>query len=386
MKILMCHNYYQQAGGEDQVFADESFLLQEHGHEVIQYVRHNKDVDDMSNVEKLRKTMWNPDTVVDLEPLIRRHAPPIMYCTNTFPLISPAAFDVARRYGVKVVQSIHNYRLVCPAATFFRAGKVCEDCMGKAIAIPGIKHACYRGKRRESAVVAMFEAYHRARKTYRNKVDRIIALTQFSKDKLIEGGIPADKMVVKTNFVHPDPGIGKGQGEYALFVGRLSDEKGVRSLVECWKSNADLPRLRIVGDGPLGPEVKAASDQLEHLDWEGRQPLSRVYELLGDAKCLIVPSICYEVCPKAILEAYAKSTPVVASRLGGMAELVGHERTGFLFEPGSPVELAKAVRKIFDNPDLTETLRRNARKEYEALYTAERNYNQLIGIFESALA
>ncbi|MCA9149686.1 MAG: glycosyltransferase [Planctomycetales bacterium] len=385
MKILMCHNYYQQAGGEDQVFADEAWLLRENGHDVVQYTRHNDDVDNLSQWQKFRKTMWNHDTVVDIERLIREHQPQIMHCTNTFPLISPSAYHTAQEHGVKVVQSIHNYRLMCPAATLLRDGKVCEDCIGRVIAWPGIVHKCYREDRKATAVLALYQTYHRWRKTWHRDVDRIIALTDFSREKLVAGGLPGNKMSVKRNFVHPDPGLGEGQGDYVLSAGRLSPEKGIDTLIQAWRRQSDLPTLKIIGSGPLEEQVRQAADELPHVEYLGRKPLDEVYNLLGQARCLIVPSVWYEVCPKTILESFAKGTPVIASRLGGMAELIDDERTGLLFEPGDPASLAAAVTKLVADPGRQEIYRSAARAEFETHYTAPMNYQQLIEIYRLAL-
>ena len=383
MKILLCHNYYQLAGGEDQVFADETNLLRENGHEVLHYTRHNDDVDAMSHREKIQAMLWNSRTYQELRELIQTEAPDVMHCTNTFPLISPAAYAAAREAGVGVVQSIHNYRLMCPNALFLREGKVCEDCLGKSFAWPAVRHACYRESRLASAAVAFYQWHHRRRGTWVNDVDLFVALTDFSRDALIAGGIPAEKITVKTNFIHPDPGLGDGQGGYALFVGRLSEEKGVQTLIRAWQTHGDgLPELRIIGGGPLEQTVSDAASQVEKLTYLGKQPLDEVYRNLDQASCLIVPSLWYEVCPKTILEAYAKGTPVVGSRLGGMSELIDEGRTGRLFSVGDAAALATAVRSLPANPSEQQNLRAQVRREYETKYTPERNYELLMQIYD----
>lgn len=385
MKILLCHNYYQQAGGEDQVFADETWLLESHGHEVIRYLRHNDDVDELSNYQKLRKTLWNPDTVRDLGEVIRRERPDVMHCTNTFPLISPAAYAVARQHGVRVVQSIHNYRLLCTAATLMRQDRVCEDCVGKFFSWPAVVHKCYRENRGATSVLALYQAFHRLRRTWHRDVDRFIALTEFSRDKLVMGGLPADRVDVKRNFVHPDPGAGTGQGDYFLFVGRLSQEKGIGTLLRAWSSHPDLPTLRLLGDGPLADDVRQADATLANVEWIGRRPLDEVYRQMGQAQAVIVPSVWYEVCPKTILEAFATGTPVIASRLGGMAELVTDGETGVLFEAGNAEELAKAVRSLAADASRRTQLRQAARRAYLERYTPQENYRLLLKIYQKAL-
>lgn len=385
MRILMCHNYYQQPGGEDQVFADERWLMRERGHEVMEYTRHNDDVEHMSSSGKVLATMWNRKTQHDLDKLLQSFQPDIVHCTNTFPLISPSVYAVARKYGARVVQSIHNYRLLCPASTLMRNGSVCEACLGKRFAWPAIQHACYRDNRQASAVVAVYQAMHRLRGTWHTDVDRFIALTPFSRDKLIQGGLPADRISVKANFVYPDPGFGKGGGGYVMFVGRLTEEKGIATLLSAWEADLTLPTLRIVGDGPLCERVRAASQRLPHVVWCGRQTLNQIYEGLDSAEALIVPSLWYEVCPKTILEAFAKGTPVIASRLGGMQEMVADGHTGRLFHPGNAQDLIAAVHDVISISARTPQLRQNARAEYLKNYTADTNYESLLEIYQQTL-
>lgn len=384
MKALLCHNHYQQPGGEDQVFADEARLLESRGHEVVRYTRHNDDVPEMKPLDVAKRTFWNRRTYQELRNLIRRERPDVLHATNTFPLISPAAFDAARAEGVPVVQSLHNYRLLCPNVLLLRDGKICESCLGRSFAWPGILHGCYRQSRVQTAVVAAMVAAHRARKTWTTAVDRYIALSDFSRKKFIAGGLPAKKIAVKTNFVYPDPGVGGGNGGYAVVVGRLSGEKGIETLLAAWKL---LPRplpLKIVGDGPLAEIVAAAARLQPEIEWLGRRPLDDVYRLIGDAKCLVLPSICYENCPKTLLEAYAKGTPVIASRLGAMEELVVDGLTGLHFDSGNPADLASKVSAFFADPGLASDMREAARREYLEKYTADANYEQLLDIYKQA--
>src|SRR5262249_37589860 len=231
MKVLLCHNYYQQPGGEDQSFAAEADLLEAHGHDVVRFTVHNDAIDQMSRWEVARKTVWNRQTYTQLRELIRREKPSIMHCTNTFPLISPAAYYAARAEGVRVVQALRNYRLLCPNGLFLRNGRICEDCLGKAVPWPGVLHRCYRHNRSASSVVAGMLGVHRWLKTWTRTVSRYFTLTEFARRKFIAGGLPGDRITVKPNFVHPDPGMGTGRGGYVVFAGRLSPEKGVETLL-----------------------------------------------------------------------------------------------------------------------------------------------------------
>lgn len=385
MKILLCHNFYQRPGGEDKVFADEGTLLESRGHRVIRYQRHNDEVKSMSNIELLKKTIWNTQTTADVTELIRAERPDVMHCSNTFPLISPSAYYAAKSLNVAVVQTLHNYRLICPKALFFRDGQVCEKCLGKQIAWPAAFHGCYRESRAASAAVMAMLACHWKKGTWTNAVDRYIALTEFSRRKFIEGGLPAHKISVKPNFVRHDPGPGQGSGKYAIFVGRLSAEKGVLSLLNAWRLlSADL-ELKILGDGPLAERVAAAAATDRRISWLGHKPEDAVYSLIGEAKFLIMPSVWYETFGLSMIEAFAKGTPVIASRMGAMTEIVRQNETGFLYEPGQGEELARVVQQAIDKPEVLRQMRKAARAEYESRYSPNPNYEQLIDVYELAI-
>lgn len=380
MKILLVHNAYQQPGGEDEVVRTERRLLEERGHDLVPFTRHNDEIERMAALSVAGATLWSRATRRDLARLLKRERPDIVHCHNTFPLISPSAYYAARDAGTPVVQTLHNYRLVCSNAQLFRDGGPCEDCVGKSLPWPGVLHACYRDDRRASAVVVAMLGLHRALGTWSRLVARYIALTEFARRKFVEGGLPADRIAVKPNFLHPDPGPGRGDGGFALFVGRLSEEKGIETLLRAWEGIDDVP-LRIVGEGPLAPLVREAAERTGSVRWLGRLPQEEVQRLLGEARCLVVPSRWYEGFPRVVVEAYARGTPVVASRLGGLAEIVDGRRTGRLFRPDDADELARAVRSIDAEAG---ALRAAARAEFEARYTAEASYRTLMRIYAEA--
>jgi glycosyltransferase involved in cell wall biosynthesis len=386
MKILLCHNYYQQRGGEDQSFEDEAWLLESRGHDVLRYTVHNDVIQQMSRWDVARRSVWNGETFRQLRELLRRERPDIMHCTNTFPLISPAAHSAARAEGVPIVQSLRNYRLLCPNALFMRGGRVCEDCLGKKLAWPSVLHGCYRDSRAASAVVATMLGVHRAKRTWTRSVDLFYTLTDFARQKFVEGKMPAERIVVKPNFVHPDPEPGAGRGGYAVFIGRLSQEKGIDTLLAAWSQpDIGLP-LKIIGDGPLAEKVKAAAESNPAIQWLGRRPLDEALSIIGDATLLVMPSVWYETFGRTIIEAFAKGTPVIASKLGAMAELVDDGRTGLHFEPGNAADLATKIRQMLADPIKLANLRRAARHEYERKYTAEPNYRMLMAIYVQAAA
>ncbi len=384
MKVLLCHNHYQQRGGEDQCFDAESHLLQAHGHEVLRFTVHNDAITDMNRWSLTRKTIWNRATYSDLRALIRQRRPDVFHCTNIFPLISPSAYYAARDEGVPVVQSVHNYRLFCCNALLMRDGRVCEDCLAKRVAWPGILHGCYHHGRAASAAVVAMQSVHRAMHTWTRLVDRYVALSHFSRNKLIDGGLPREKIVVKPNFVHPDPGPGQGNGQYAIFVGRLAPEKGIDTLLQAWHLLQQPIPLKIVGAGPLQQQVAKASRRNSSIHWMGQLPVDQVLALIGDAACLVMPSICYEHFPRTIAEAFAKGTPVIASRLGAMTELIDDGRTGLLVKPADAADLASKLTHFFAGSSTFPAMRKAARRQYERNYTADVNLRMLLAIYGQA--
>jgi glycosyltransferase involved in cell wall biosynthesis len=383
MRIVLCHNFYQQPGGEDPVFADEAWLLESRGHEVVPYTLHNREIDGMRRGQLLRKTIWNRQSYRELRQLIRRTRPALVHCHNTFPLISPACYAAARAEGVPVVQTLHNFRLLCPSALFLRQGKACEDCLGRVIAWPGILHQCYRKDWKATAVVTAMLSTHWLLRTWTRQVNRYIALSDFARQKFIQGGLPAGRIATKPNFLRRDPGAGAGEGGYALFVGRLSEEKGTTTLLSAWERLGQVMPLKIVGDGPLADEARAAAQTYPWIEWLGRRSPPEVLSLMGRAACLVVPSLCYENCPKVLLEAFAKGTPVIGSGLGSLAEMIGNGGNGLLFAAGNAGDLTAKVRQ-FAAANVA-AFRRAARRAYEERYTAERAYPSIMNIYACAL-
>ncbi len=384
MNVLIAHNFYQIRGGEDQVFHDVADLLEARGHAVTRFTVHNDELAGAGKLSMATMTVWNRGLAKRIGQLVRDNKIDVVHFINTFPQISPAAYYAARNAGAAVVQEVQNFRLSCPSALFMRDNRVCEDCLGRLVAWPGIKHGCYRGSRSATAVVAGMQTFHRLLGTYRNGVDAYIAATDFSRDKLIEAGLPAAKLHVKPNFISPDPGEGKGVGGYAIFVGRLSAEKGIDVLLDAWTRLANVP-LKIIGDGPLADRVQAVASRSASIDYLGRQPVERVLQLVGDAACLVFPSIWYEGLPKTILESFAKGTPVIASKIGSMIDLIEPGRNGLHVAPGDPSQLADAVRAFFTDAPLRQQLRRGARESFLERYTADRNYSQLLDIYNAAI-
>lgn len=391
MRILSVHNYYQSRGGEDEVFHREKNLLIAAGHQVIVYTRHNDEIEEYGLWDKATlglRTVWAWDSARELRKLMEREKPDLAHFHNTFPLISPSAYSACQEAGVPVVQTLHNYRLLCPAATFFRDGHVCEDCLGRVVPWPGIVHACYHESRSVTSVSAAMLAVNRFLNTWTEKVNIYVALTEFARRKFVEGGLPADRVLVKPNFVHPDPGVSSGQGDYAIYLGRLSPEKGITTLLAAWERLGKSVPLRIVGDGALRPAIDAFVERMEsgNILFLGHLAHEEAVAVLKLARCMVFPSQCYEGFPMTIAEAFACGVPVIASRLGAMAEIVEDGRTGLHFTPGDAADLAAKVDWAWSHSKEMEAMGREARAEYEAKYAAKRNYQLLMNIYQRAMA
>jgi glycosyltransferase involved in cell wall biosynthesis len=384
MRILNVHNRYQIRGGEDEVCDAEARLLRRMGHTLDLYEEHNDRVAEIGAARTAIRTVWSNPAHHTLQKILSEHPYDLVHVHNFLPLISPAVYYAAKDHGVPVVQTLHNYRLLCPNALFFRNGQVCEDCLGKFIPWAGVQHACYRESRAATGAVAVMLTAHRALSTWNNAVDLYIALTDFARKKFIEGGLPAEKIKVKPNFVDPDPGVGQGQGGYALFVGRLSVEKGLDTLLAAWELLGSQIPLKIVGEGALSSEVQAICQKLPQVEWLGRKPIEQVYQLMGEAMVLVFPSKWYETFGRVAIEAFAKGTPVLAADIGAVAELVAPQQTGLLFRPGDSQDLAAKMEWLLNHPAELAQMRREARREYEAKYTAAKNYDQLMEIYSQA--
>jgi len=384
MRVLTVHNYYQQLGGEEQIFATESALLESHGHEVFRYTLDNNEITTTNPIFLAKNTLWNSKVYQEMRSLIRQEKPQIAHFHNTFPLISPSAYYAARDEGVAVVQTLHNYRLLCPNGLFFREGRVCEDCLGK-VPLPAIVYGCYKGSRSASAMTAAMTSFHSLLGTWSNVVDVFIVHSQFAMNKFIQGGLPAAKTAFKTNFLYPAPTPDQGDGGYALFIGRLSVEKGLGVMLDAWRQLDGKIPLKILGDGPMSGLVTEAMQEMPEIEWLGRRPFEEVYGIVGKAAFLVFPSEWYETFGRVAIEAFAKGTPVVASNIGAIAELIEHGHNGMLFKPSDPTDLADKINWLLAHPHELSQMRQAARTEFDAKYTAEDNYNRLIEIYQNAL-
>jgi len=385
VKVLVVHESYLQSGGEDRAVEADVHLLRSRGHEVLEYRRDNREVGSYGYVRLGLTTIWSHSSYRELTRLVTEERPDIVHFHNTLPLISPAGFWAAKRAGSTVIQTLHNYRLVCPNAVLFRNGEVCEECLHWAVPLPGVLHGCYRESRPATAAITAMLVAHRVIGTWQQAVDAFITLTEFQTKKLVAGGIPESKVIVRPNFVEPDPGLGPGDGGYALFVGRLTAEKGVVTLLRAWQQLPEQIPLLLVGDGPLAESVSSAAEENEAISYLGPQTNDRVLELMRRAAILVFPSLWYEGFGITIIEAFATGLPVVAVGTGAASEIVKDGDTGLLVPPGDSHALGGAVSRLFRNDRLRKRMRAACRREYFEKYTGERAYHRLIEVYRRAL-
>ncbi len=381
MRILIAHNYYRSLGGEDRSFTMEARMLRDRGHKVIQYVEDNRSLCGRAPISAGLKAIWNHETYRSVRRLIRQSAVSVCALHNTFPLISPSVYYAAKAERVPVVQKIANYRLICPAATLFREGRICTECVGSSVPWPAVAHGCYRGSRLASACTAAMVSAHRVLGTWTECVDAFVTPSEFTKRQLIGAGLPANKVHVNPNFVDPDPGQGEGKGGFALYAGRLSQEKGLRTLVRAWNDIGRRLPLKIAGGGPLESFIESVSARTPSIEWLGHLAPEQVMRLMQEASVVIVPSEWYEVFGLVIIEAYAAGVPVIGSNIGAIASIIDPGRTGLLFRPGDHNDLCAQVDWMLSHPQHWQQMRQQARHEFESKYTAEESYRFVMGLY-----
>jgi glycosyltransferase involved in cell wall biosynthesis len=389
MRILIIHNSYQQPGGEDIVVAQEAALLERNGHTVSIYKRSNDEIDDLSFAQRLGlipRIVSARDSKLAVRGILRDLKPDLVHVHNTFAMVSPSVYEACQEEDVPVVQTLHNYRLLCPAATFYRDAEPCEECMTQGL-LQSVRHACYRDSRAMSAAIALMLKTHRSRQTWNRQIDTYIAISNFVREKFIQAGFPAGKISVKPNFVYPDPGERSGSGDYALFLGRLSPEKGLRTLLETWERLPSTVPLVIAGDGPMRPhlETEVARKGLRGIRFVGQCGRQEAYDAIKKAAFLVVPSVWYEPFGLVVAEAFACGTPVLGACVGAIQEMLDDHVTGLHFTPGDPDELAKKVAWAWEHLPELAAMGRAARRVYEDRYTANTNYRFLMNIYGSAI-
>jgi glycosyltransferase involved in cell wall biosynthesis len=384
--VLVVHNRYRQPGGEDTVVRAEVELLRRAGHRVVQYSRSNDEILQYGAGRKaslLIGASWNARSYADLRALLQQEQPDIAHFHNTLPLVSPSAYYACRRSGVRVVQTLHNYRLLCPAGTLFRNGTRCDECARGWVRGP--VRGCYRNSRLQTAAVSLMLKVHETARTWSRAIDVYITPSRFCRDRFTRGGLPAQKILHKPNFLVRDPGPRTGAGEYALFVGRLSEEKGVLEMLRAWRGLPEVPLL-VAGDGPLlSCACALASQYSSKIRFLGRQSPEQTATLMRSARFLVFPSLWEEPFGMGLVEAAACGVPSVASRVGAIPEIVRDHETGLLFAPDDFSTMADSVRWAWTHRRDLEAMGKQAREHYLEQFTAERNYGRLMEIYDQAL-
>ena len=384
MRILVAHNKYKIRGGEDEVRDSEVRLLREYGHEVFEFLEDNADISRPYPVLVGLQATWNQGIYFAMRRELAKVRPDVLHVHNIMPVISPAVFFAAKEFGIATVQTLHNYKYLCPKGEMFRDGAVCESCLGKSFAWNGVIHGCYRNSHLATLALAASFSAHRALRTWTTKVDRYIALTEFARRKFIKGGFPEEKLVVKPNFLH-DPGVGPGDGDYAVFAGRLSEEKGIPLLLRAWNQLKSPLRLKIIGEGSFEMDVRRAAASNKSIELLGVISLEEVLEIIGHAKAIVLPFQTYEGMPRVIVESFAKGTPVITANLGAMQTMIKHRQTGLHFKPGDAEDLARSIEWMLANHERWHAMRGAARQCYEENYTPEPNYKMLMEVYAAAL-
>lgn len=392
MKILLAHNYYGSSApsGENQVFEAERAMLAARGLEVCEFTRHSDDIRGRGIAGAMQgalATPWNPWSARAIRDVMREFRPDLVHVHNTFPLLSPSIFYAVGARAARVL-TLHNYRLFCPAAIPMRGGRICTECLDQHSTLPALRHGCYRGSRLATFPLALNVALHRLLGTWVHQVDAFIALSEFQKERMVEAGLPADRVYVKPNFFegNPQPVPWLSRHDVVVFAGRLSEEKGVEHLVNAWLAwGEQAPELRILGDGPLRARLLdiAQGRSAARIHFLGQVSAAEATQHIARARLLVLPSIWFEGFPMVVREAFAFGTPVAVSDIGPLPSIVRDGISGLVFSAGNADSLLEIVRSSWKSGNL-EQLGRGARAEFEAHYNEEVNYKMLIDIYARA--
>lgn len=392
MKILIIHNKYKIEGGEDIAVEMDIKLLNKHNHTVLEYFRDNRNI--KSIIDKIKvfaRIVYSVDEREKIKHILEKEKPDIVHVHNIFPLVTPSVYDACYEKKVPVVQTLHNYRIVCVNGLFLRNGKVCEECL-KGSLLSAVKYRCYKNSVLGSVATARMVSHHKMKQTWNKKVDGFIALTDFSKKKFVEYGLQDNKIYTKSNYI-PDDANAFARKEiedtemdevYAIYVGRLSEEKGISVLLDAWKKIQGW-KLKIVGDGPLKEYVVKNSKNNDLVEYLGKKSNIEVHKLLLKAKVFILPSICYEGFPIVVLESFSKGVPIISSNLGSLASIIEHKKNGLLFNVMDTNDLVSKIVELFSDKLLYQNMVNNILKNCSKQYSEKGNYNQLMSIYTDVL-
>lgn len=391
MKVLLVHNYYRQAGGERAAVQAQIKLLSSYGHGVIQYMRDSSEIDRYGLAQKAMffpRTVYCSQTRREIQALIKDEQPALVHVHNVFPLISPSVYSAINAMNVPVVQTVHNFRFLCPNALFYTHEHVCERCKYGQTR-HAVRWKCYRQSYSLSALYALTIGLHRRWDTFQ-RIDRWIALSSFSKQKLVESRVAKETNVSVLGNPLPDPMPSPGSFEkrepYFVYMGRLSPEKGVHVLLEAISQTPDL-KLKVLGIGPQARHLKTLVEQkgLQHIEFMGYVSGETKWDTLRKAQALIIPSLCYENFPISALESLCAGTPVIASDLGSLPQLVQDGKSGLLFTPGDARALQRKLTWLTAHPETALVMGHYGRQLAETRYRSQVHYEQLVRIYDEVL-
>ena len=388
MRILQVHNYYQNYGGECHVVDTEKKLLEDNGHEVVQYTRHSSDIDSWCVSKKaitLASIPYNLAASKSISKFIKHVQPDVAHVHNVFPLISPSAYSVLAKASIPVVQTVHNYRFMCPNGMFFIKEKICEECQTRGYS-SAVRNRCMRDSFVVSALYATAIANAWRTKIIPDNIARYIVLNRFVFEKLEIAGIPRKKLVICGNFINSNIKPALNKMRYILYLGRLSSEKGIKTLLKSLVHSNEVV-LKIAGTGPDEHVLRSyASEHLvNRVEFLGFVEGEEKQRLISQAICLIVPSEWYENFPISVLESLSLGTPVIASRIGGLPDMVNHGATGFLFNPGDTNELSRFINILWENDDIVKQMSNQAATAAETKFNPSGHLKGLIDIYNDAI-
>lgn len=388
ISVLAVHNFYRSANpsGENAVFEAETELLRSRGHKVCEYVRRSDDLSRVplhDRIAALSQVAWSRKSYREIKEYVVSVGPEIAHFHNIFPLVSASALRACREAGLPVVQTLHNYRPICLNGLLFRGGNNCEDCVSHWFPFPGIVHRCYRNSLPYSAVAAATQVVQKQWRIWSTDVDLFIAPSDHLRQKYIAAGFDGRRIVIKPHFVEELPLSDGGRRDYVLFVGRLSTEKGLHTLIKAWRQLREIPLL-VIGSGPEERKIRQEAQGLNKVTFLGSLDRQVVRQYMQGARFMVLPSECGETFSMAVLEAFASGTAVIASGLGALPELITDGYNGLLFEAKDPEDLTCKVAWLWSHPREAASFGRAARSVYETRFTPDRNYRQLLDVYKLA--
>lgn len=383
-RILLVHNFYQIGGGEHTVFENEKWLLKKKGHAVLEYTRSNDELKHSKWKLLLLPftTIWSFRTFFQVRKIIREEKIEIVHCHNTFPLISPSVYYAARSRKVPVVQTVHNFRFLCPNGMFYCDGRICEQCVQKQSFRPALKNRCYRNSLVQTAVAVAMLKVHRWLGTY-SRINYIF-LTEFNRSKftsLID--VAADNVFIKPNFVYgqAEPVRNRKIENRFIYAGRLDENKGISFLLDVWPELPAEYELHIYGDGGYRKACEMAAQQHGNIRYFGFRPQQEIKDDLADAAALVFPSVCYETFGMSWAESFSVGCPVLSADLGNHGSLIRQSQGGLTYESGNRAAFCEAVKMLIaGHPSYSE----NARRYYETYLSEDHNYEILSDIYDKA--